>query len=113
MSPNPDRDGRLNELFAAYRQEMPDFEGSADFVPSLWGRIERKRNQNSVWFAWTRAIVASACVAGLLLAGVGLWRPLERSPYYDASYVEALDASDDFVVMASLHPASPVELPAE
>ena len=113
MQPHHDRQDQLNELFAAYRQEMTDLDGGPDFLPGLWGKIESRRVQTSVWLAWTRAILSGACVAVVLLVSVGLWAPLERSTYYDASYVEALDASEDVVVMAALHPASPVEPPTE
>lgn len=109
MSSNQDREKKLNELFSAYRQAMPDFEGGADFMPGLWAKIEKRQSQSTVWFAWTRAILAGATVAGVLLVGFSVWSPFERSVYYETSYVEALDANDDVVVMAALHPASPLE----
>lgn len=113
MSSNQDPEEKLNQLFADYRREMPDFEGGAEFVPGLWAKIESRKSQTSLWFTWTRAILSGASVAGMLLIGFSVWSPFERSVYYETSYVEALDASDDVVVMASLHPASPFETSSE
>jgi len=113
MPSNQDSESKLNELFSAYRQEMPDFDGGAEFLPGMWAKIESRKSQSSIWFAWTRAILAGATCAGALLVGFSVWSPLERSSYYETSYVEALDASHDVVVMAALHPASPVEHPTE
>jgi hypothetical protein len=113
MSSNQDSEKKLNELFSAYRQEMPDFDGGADFLPGMWAKIESKKSQTSIWFAWTKGILAGATCAGVLLVGFSVWSPFERSAYYETSYVEALDASEDVMVMAALHPASPVEQPTE
>lgn len=113
MSSHQNREEKLNELFSAYRQELPDFDGSADFLPGMWSKIERRKAQTSAWFAWTRTILAGATCAGALLVGFSVWSPFEQSAYYESSYVEALDASNDFVVMAALHPASPLEPPTE
>lgn len=113
MSSNQNNEDKLNALFLAYRQEMPDFDGGPEFLPGMWAKIESRKSQTSVWLAWTRAILAGATCAGALLVGLSVWSPLERNAYYEASYVEALDANNDFVVMASLHPASPLEQPTE
>ena len=113
MSSNQDSESKLNELFSAYRQEMPDFDGGAEFMPGMWAKIENRKSQSSAWLAWTRGILAGATCAGVLLVGFSVWSPLEKSAYYETSYVEALDANEDVVVMAALHPASPVEQPSE
>jgi hypothetical protein len=113
MSSHHNSEEKLNELFAAYRQEMADFEGGADFLPGMWSKIDRKKAQTSAWLSWTRTILAGATCAGALLVGFSVWSPFDRSAYYESSYVEALDDSEDFVVMAALHPASPVDPPTE
>ena len=34
---------KLDELFAAYRDALPDREPSAGFTPELWRRIDQRR----------------------------------------------------------------------
>ena len=109
MSSNQDREERLNALFAAYREELPDFEGGVEFMPGLWKKIEARRSQSSLWSSWSQRVVAGACCAGVVLMGLSMWGPVQQSVYYDSSYVESLDDNEDVVVMAALHPASPLE----
>ena len=113
MSSNQDREDRLNALFADYRQELPDFEGGSEFMPNLWKKIESGRSHVSLWSLWSQRVVAGACCAGVVLVGLSVWSPVRQSAYYEASYVESLDDNEDVVVMAALHPASPLETPNE
>jgi hypothetical protein len=108
MSIDRNREEKLDALFAAYRHELPDFDGGAEFVPRLWGKIEARRARSTMWTSWSRRLLAGACCAGLVLAGLAMWAPLTPSAYYEASYVETLDDDDDLIVMAALHPASPI-----
>ena len=113
MSSNQDREERLNALFAAYARELPDFEGGAEFMPSLWKKIEAGRSRVSLWSLWSQRVVAGAFCAGVVLVGLSMWGPVRESSYYEASYVESLDDNENVVVMAALHPASPLETPNE
>jgi hypothetical protein len=38
-----DFDQKLDEVFAAYRESLPNCEASANFTPELWKRIEARR----------------------------------------------------------------------
>ena len=38
---------KLDELFAAYREALPDREPSAGFTPELWRRIDQRRRRVS------------------------------------------------------------------
>ena len=113
MPSKQDREERLNALFAAYRQELPDFEAGPAFMPGLWKKIEVGRSRASVWSLWSQRVVAGACCAGVVLVGLSMWGPVRQSAYYEASYVESVDDNEDVVVMAALHPASPLESPNE
>ena len=42
---------KLDELFAAYRDALPDREPSAGFTPELWRRIDQKRKPSFI--VWT------------------------------------------------------------
>jgi len=113
MSSNQDREERLNALFAAYRQELPDIEGGAEFMPGLWKKIEAGRSRTSLWSLWSQRVLAGSCCAGVVLVGLSMFGPMRQSAYYEASYVESLEDNEDVVVMAALHPASPLETPNE
>jgi hypothetical protein len=108
-----DNETRLNQLFAEYRESLPDIEGSAQFVPGLWARIEARRTTNR-WFAHiAQAFVTAAAVLSLLLALVLIPR-YRNEEVYQQTYVDALvdaDSADSAAYAAVLphaqHPEEP------
>ena len=81
---------KLDALFAEYRMACPDPEPSADFMPSMWKRIEARRVATvSVFRHWAQACVM-ATVALTLLIGAVLIPRFQSDPASNASYVEAL-----------------------
>ena len=94
-------DAKLNAMFAEYRAACPDPEPSADFMPSMWKRIEARRVQTvSVFRHWAQACVL-ATVALTVLIGAVLIPRLQIDPASNASYVEALvsEHSSDYIQM--------------
>src|ERR1700689_199710 len=85
-------DGKLDALFAEYRNAIPDVDGSVNFMPNLWQKIEARRNESVSVFRR----LAQACVlatAALTLAMAILIPHLKSEPVYTATYVDVLDAA--------------------
>jgi hypothetical protein len=94
-------ESKLDALFAEYRSACPDPEPSADFMPSMWRRIEARRTATvSVFRHWAQACVM-ATVALTLLIGVVLIPKLQENAASNSSYLDALSAehSADYVHM--------------
>ena len=92
---------KLDALFAEYRMACPDPEPSADFMPSMWKRIEARRLATvSVFRHWAQVCVM-ATVALTLLIGAVLIPRLQDNAASSSSYLEALSAehSGDYIHM--------------
>jgi hypothetical protein len=92
---------KLDALFAEYRMASPDPEPSADFMPSLWKRIEARRTATvSVFRHWAQVCVLGT-VALTVLIGAVLIPRFQESATAGSSYLEALSAehSADYVRM--------------
>jgi hypothetical protein len=99
-------DERLQALFAAYRDAVPDPEPGRDFMPQLWSRIEAGRTVSYGLKRLARGII-SAAAAAVLLMGIMLSRP---EPHITPSYLELLAAGGqqheslaDTEIMQALH----------
>ena len=84
-----DFDSRLDAAFQAYREACPDVEGSANFMPGLWQKIEARQTPLKM-VRLTKLFVAAATAMCLLMTGL-LVSPLAQTPAIFTSYVEALD----------------------
>jgi hypothetical protein len=86
-------DRQLNQLFERYREACPDVEPSVNFMPAIWGRIEKRGSFPHVFERLTRMFVAGAAAACLLLT-VLTALPTRRtpSPAVPATYADALYA---------------------
>jgi hypothetical protein len=94
-------DAKLNAMFAEYRMACPDPEQSADFMPSLWKRIEARRVQTvSVFRHWAQLCVMCTVALALLIGAVLIPR-FQDNAAYSSSYLEALSAehSSDYIQM--------------
>ena len=94
-------DAQLSAMFAEYRMACPDPEPSADFMPSMWKRIEARRVATvSVFRHWAQVCVM-ATVALTLLIGAVLIPRLQENSASSSSYLEALSAehSADYIHM--------------
>jgi hypothetical protein len=99
-------EARLDQLFRAYGEALPDPEPSVKFMPGIWARIEeRERSQN--WLpAFAKGLVTAAIAAYLLVAMAS--SPSRRTAAYhnaayrNGNYVDALVA-DHFGSLEPLH----------
>jgi len=77
-------------VFHAYRDSLPDFEGSPEFMPNLWERIE---GQRKVTYSFRRIANGFVTVSAALCMtfAVALWTPpLATSSSTPNTYVEVL-----------------------
>jgi hypothetical protein len=87
--------GRLDGLFAAYRDACPDPEPSPDFMPRLWERIEGRRQTLEIfaWRRWAEAFLSLAAVACLLIVVLQVLPP-STSAYLRSTYIDQLSEDD-------------------
>lgn len=97
-----DSDYRLNAALRAYREACPDVEGSANFMPGLWQKIEARQTPFKM-MRLTRFFVAAAASLCMLMTAL-LVSPVVQTPAILTSYVEALDSehSTDTLAYADL-----------
>ncbi len=81
-------DEKLDALLRAYG-ECPAPEPSANFMPTLWARIESRQ---SFTFSFRRMASAFVTAALALSVALGVYMSIPRSTpsYYSQTYVEAL-----------------------
>jgi hypothetical protein len=99
--PNTNFDGKLDALWAEYREACPNPEPGAGFMPGLWQRIEARRQANLTIFRRLAQACVMATVALTIVMGAVLIPRLERLPVYSASYID---------VLAADHPNSYVDI---
>ncbi|HBY64564.1 MAG TPA: hypothetical protein DEH78_32490 [Solibacterales bacterium] len=63
-----DEERKLDQLFAAYREAIPDPEASPDFMPELWQKIEARQSPAVYWRRWANVFVTGALAASVLLS---------------------------------------------
>lgn len=81
----------LSELFQRYRRSCPEPEGSADFMPRLWQRIDSRRGVTGRLRSYSRLIAAAAATLCLSLVLFDM-SPLAQHPsLFNETYVDALD----------------------
>jgi hypothetical protein len=96
---------RLDRLFTEYRAACPDPEPGANFMPTLWQRIEARRNPVLQWVTMSRRALAGV-VALCLVLGFVLGTALSSSQFYQSTYIEALDYDEAPEELAVMHPVS-------
>lgn len=84
----------LDELFARYRAACPDVEPSANFMPTLWARIEQRKSVFNFLPKLARLAAAATAASCLLLTvligipGTSSHRSLPSASYADALYAD-------------------------
>src|SRR5258708_4597421 len=93
---------RLSALLAAYRQACPDPDGSSDFMPKLWQKIDRRRTDSVLIFRRLAQVCALAAIALTLFIGTLLIPRVQADVPDTSTYVDALAAehSTDFADVA-------------
>jgi len=89
MSMRGNEDQNLDALFRAYRDACPDPEASANFMPTLWARIDSRQ---TFLFSFRRMANAFVTAAVALSIALGVYMSIPRSTPGAApeTYVEAL-----------------------
>jgi hypothetical protein len=105
MSLSNHREQRLDQLLESYKAACPDAEPGANFMPTLWQRIEARRNPVLQWVTMSRRLLAGAMALCVLLL-VGMATAFTSSQFYQSTYVEVLDDSDAPEDLAAMHPVA-------
>jgi quinol monooxygenase YgiN len=95
-----DRNPQLDRLFVNYKEACGTPEGSPNFMPTLWARIEARQSKSLLFERIARTFVATTLAACGML-GVMLLLPNQQpSAFFSSSYVEA-------IATANAHEAAP------
>lgn len=86
---NKDESG-LDELLHSYRAACPDVEPSAQFMPTLWQKIDSRRNFWWVFQGFARTAMAGCAALALLLLALNFATPQPSNSL--SSYTDALMA---------------------
>ena len=86
-----DREPQLDRLFTQYREACGSPDASANFMPTLWTKIEARQNKGLFFERIARTFVAMTMAACGML-GVLMLMPSQQpaSAFLSSSYVEAI-----------------------
>src|ERR1022692_3168558 len=98
-------DQQLDGLFRAYHDACGAPEASANFMPSLWARIEL-RQRFTFSFRRVANALTTAAVALSLVLGIYMSIPRSSSIDYNQTYVEALAEANATDSMDLVNPAT-------
>jgi hypothetical protein len=91
---------RLDALWVEYRDATPDPDGSPNFMPQLWQKIEARRVETTSVFRRLAQICVTATIAlALVIGAVLIPRNSNDEVFYTGTYVDVLAAehSNDYV----------------
>lgn len=91
---------RLDALWVEYREATPDPEGSPNFMPQLWQKIDARRVETTSVFRRVAKICVMATVAlALVMTAVLIPHNNNDEAFYSGTYVDILAAehSNDYV----------------
>jgi hypothetical protein len=109
MAMRGNEDEKLDALFGAYRDACPDPEASANFMPTLWARIDSRQ---TFLFSFRRMANAFVTAAVALSIALGVYMSSPRSTPGSApeTYVEALADANPLDNPDLVSPAARIEL---
>ena len=85
-----DLEKELDELFRAWREAVPGPDASAQFMPSMWEKIEARRTLVFRVRHLARAFLGATAVLCTLMAGVFLLEANRPGPVPTESYLDSL-----------------------
>jgi len=85
-------DGRLDDLFHAYRDACPDPEPSVNFMPEMWAKIEAREASSTVFNRVAKALVTAALGASVIMALLSASYNQPAGSAYEGTYIQALAA---------------------
>jgi len=109
MSMRGNDDEKLDALFRAYRDACPDPEASANFMPTLWARIDSRQTYLFSFRRMANAFVTTALALSIAL-GVYMTIPRSTPGSTPETYVEALADANPLDNPDIVSPAARVEL---
>jgi hypothetical protein len=83
-------ENKLDAVWAEYRDAFADPEPSAEFMPTLWRRIDAQRTVTTSVFRRLVQMCVVAAVALTLLMAVVIIPRIQRMPVYTANYIDVL-----------------------
>ncbi len=86
-----DVEGRLDDVFQAYRAACPIPETSVNFTPDMWARINA-REVSGNWFGRVAKSLVIASLAVSVILGMIVSSMNQSSAFLNATFVEALRA---------------------
>jgi hypothetical protein len=96
---NP-REERLDSLFRGYQMACEPRDVSANFMPELWQKIEKRQSAVFSFRRIAKGFVAAAALLSLALALIG-FLPVRGVPVYSTSWVDTLAAHHEAVAAHS------------
>jgi hypothetical protein len=99
-----DRQPQLDRLFMQYREACGSPDASANFMPTLWTKIEARQNKGLFFERMARTFVATTMAACAMLGVLMLMPSQQPSAFANSSYVEA-------VATANAHETAPYLAP--
>jgi hypothetical protein len=99
-----DRQPQLDRLFTQYREACGSPDASANFMPTLWTKIEARQNKGLFFERMARTFVATTMAACAMLGVLMLMPSQQPSAFANSSYVEA-------VATANAHETAPYLAP--
>ena len=109
MSMRGNEDEKLDALFRAYRDACPDPEASANFMPTLWARIDSRQTFLFSFLRMANSFVTAAVALSIAL-GVYMTIPRSAAGSPTETYVEALADANPLDNPDIVSPAARVEL---
>ena len=100
-------DDKLNSLWRAYRAACPDREPSANFMPSLWRRIESRQ---SFTFSLQRMVRGFVTAAAAVTIAIGVYVSLPHTHATSTSGVSYLEALAEANTLDTPEIVGPVRL---
>jgi len=85
-------DSKLDQLFHDYRAACPDVEPSANFMPSLWQRIEARHSFGFVFRNVARFTMTACAALCLLLVFMNFASPFQDRVAQAPNYTDVLMA---------------------
>jgi len=95
---------RLDAIFRAYREAVPEPEPGPQFMPGLWERIEARRRYTWRMRRWAGGFVTAAVALCTLMAAFLIWPSSSNSTVYTSTYIDLLrdEMAIAYLVDASL-----------
>lgn len=83
------REERLAALFRMYGKACGEPQGSPEFMPRLWARIEARQKSTSIFRRFTGSLATAAAGVSLIVFLTAAPAPLNES-FYTSTYLEVL-----------------------